>query len=107
MVKLLLETALQVQEISRKSTRPKWLRLDQLDNRFYSIIHPPTFTTYNIKIGVWPAILKFFDTLSQKLVRTTQQNSHQICKKLNVPHVIRSSSKVTNPSGVLTNINLT
>ena len=28
-------------------------------------------------------------------------------KKLNVPHVIRSSSPVTNPSGELTNINVT
>ena len=59
-----------------------------------------------MKIGVWPALLKFFDFLSQKLIRTTLQNSHQTCKKLNVPHVIRPSSPVTNLSCILTNINL-
>ena len=75
-----------------------------LDNGSYSTIQPPTFTTYNIKIGVWPAFLEFFDTLSQKSI----QNSHQTCiKKLNDPHVIRSCSPVTNPSGVLNNTNLT
>ena len=55
----------------------KWLRLNQLDNRSYSTIHPPTYPTYIMMIGVWPTLLEFFDFLSQKLIRTTQQNSHQ------------------------------
>ena len=108
MVILLLDTTtLQVQEISQKSTSPKWPRYDQLDNTFYSTIQPPIFTTYNIKIGIWPAVLKFFDFLSQELIQTTQQNSHQTCKEVKCPHVIRSSSPVTNPSGELTDINVT
>ena len=35
-----------------------------------------------MKIGVWPALLEFFDFLSQKLIRTTHQNSHQTCKEV-------------------------
>ena len=63
-----------------KARLPKWPRQDQLDNGSYSTIQPPTCTTYNMKIEVWPAILKFFDNLSQKSIRTTQQNSHQFRK---------------------------
>ena len=46
-----------------------------------STIHPLTSTAYNMKIQVWPTVLKFFDFLSQKLIWTTQQNSHQTCKE--------------------------
>ena len=85
----------------------KWPSVYRLDNRSYSTIQPPTFATYSMKIEVGPTFWEFFDRLSQKMIRSTHQNSHQTCKKLNVPHVIRSSSPVTNPSGELTNINLT
>ena len=64
-----------------KSRCPKWPRLDQLDNGFYSIIQPSTFITYNMKIEVRPALLEFFDFFSQKLIRTTHPNSHQTCKE--------------------------
>ena len=107
MVILLLDTALHVQKNHQKSANPKWPRLDQLDNRFYSTIQPPTFTTYNMKIEIRPTFLEFFNTLSQKSIRTTHQNSHQFLKKLNGDHWIGSSSPEKNPSGVLTNINLT
>ena len=90
-----------------KSTLPKWTQLDRLDNRSYSTIQPRTYPTYVMKIGVWLSIWDFFDNLSQKSVRTAQQHSHQFLKKLNGNHWIGSSSPVTNPSGVLTNINLT
>ena len=59
-----------------------------------------------MKIGEWLSLWDFFDNLSQKLIRTAQQNSHQFEKKLNVPHVIRSSSPETKPSVELTNINV-
>ena len=70
----------------------------------YSTIQPTTFTTYNMKIEVGPAILEFFDFLSQKLIRTTQKIITKLVKKLNVPHVIRSSSPVTNSNDIQTNI---
>ena len=85
MVIVLCDTALQVQEISQKSTRPKWTRLDQLDNRYYSTIQPPTYPTYIMKIGLWPTVLKFFYFLSQKLIWTTQQNAHPTCKEVKRP----------------------
>ena len=104
---LLYNTTLRVQEISQKSTGPKWTQLYHLDNRYYSTIQPLTYPTYIMKIGEWLSLWDFFDTFSQKSIRTAHQNSHQFLKKLNVPHVIRSSSPVTNPSGVLTNIDVT
>ena len=70
----------------------KWLSLDQLDNGSYSTIQHATFTTYNMKIGVYPALLEFLDFLESII-----DNNHWI----------ESSSPATNPSGVLTNINLT
>ena len=90
-----------------KITIAKWTQLYHLDNRSYSTIQPLTYPTYIMKIGKWLSILKFFDTLSQKLICTADQNSHQFLKKLNANHWIGSSSPVTNPSGVLTNIYLT
>ena len=107
MVILLWTRTVQVQEISQKSTRPKWPRVYRLDNGSYSTIQPPPYPTYVMKIEVWPALFGILLFLSQKLIRTTQQNSHQTCKKLNVPHVIRFSSPVPNSNVVLTNINVT
>ena len=63
-----LDMALQVEEISQKSTCPKWPRLDQLDNKSYSTIQLLTYPTYIMKIEVGPAFLEFFDNLSQKLI---------------------------------------
>ena len=40
---------------------------------------PPHIPHSNMKIVVWPTILEFFYILSQKSIRTTQQNSHQTC----------------------------
>ena len=88
-----------------KSTRSKWLQLDQLDNRSYYTIQPTTITTYNMKIELRPAILEFFDFFSQKLIRTTQQNSHQFKKKCH--HRTPSSSPVIILNNILTNINVT
>ena len=47
-----------------------------------------------MKIEVVPAILESIDYLSQKLIRTTHQNSHQFGKKLNNNHWMGSSSSV-------------
>ena len=81
-----VDSALQVQDVSQKSIRLKWTQLDQLDNRSYSTIKPrPTYPTYIMKIGGWPTILEFFDNLSQKLIQTTQQNSHQTCNEVKRP----------------------
>ena len=46
--------------------------------------HPTytTFSTYNIKIRVWTAILEFFDFLSRKLNQTTQHNFLQTYKEV-------------------------
>ena len=107
MVIMLLDTTLQVQEISQKSTLPKWTRLNQLENRSYSTIQPPTYPIYIMKIGVWPAILKFFDLLCQKRSGLHTKILTKLVKKLKRHHVIGSTSPVTNPSGVLTNIHLT
>ena len=82
-------------------------RLDQLDNGSYSTIQPTTFTTYNMKIGVWPAILKFFDFWVKNWSGLHTKIITKLVKKLNNNHWIGSSSPVINPSGVLTNINLT
>ena len=82
MVILLYDTTLQVQEISQKSTRPKWTQLYHLDNRSYSTIHPLTSPTYIMKIGEWLSLSDFFDTFSQKLIRTAHQNSHQTCNEV-------------------------
>ena len=60
-----------------------------------------------MKIGLWPALLEFFDFLSQKLIQTTHQILTKLVKKLNVPHVIRSSSQVKKMNGILTNMNVT
>ena len=104
---LLYDKTLQVQKISQKSTRPKLTQLDQIDNRSYSTIQPLAYPTYILKIGVWPTILEFFGTFNHKSIRTAHQNSHQILKKLNISHLMGSSSPVTNPSGAITNINVT
>ena len=40
---------------------------NQLDNRSYSTIKPTIFATYNMKVGVWPAILELFDFLESKI----------------------------------------
>ena len=82
-------------------------QLYHLSNRSYSIIQPLIYPTYILKISEWLSLWDFFYTLTQKWIRTAQQNSHQFEKKINIPHVIRSSSPVTNPSGKLTKINVT
>ena len=84
-----------------------WTQLYRLDNRSYYTIQPLAYLTYDMKIGLWPVSLEFSDNLSQKLIRTAHQNSHQFLKKLNGDHWIGSSSPETNPSGILTNIDLT
>ena len=61
-----LETALQVQEISQKSTCPKWPWLDQLDNRSNSTIQLTHISTSNMKIGVGPLLLELFDFVKVK-----------------------------------------
>ena len=86
---------------------PKMTQLYHLDNRSYSTIRSLTYSTYIMKIGEWLPLWDFFDTFSQKLTCAAHQNSHQFLKKLNTNHWIRSSSPVTNPSVILTNINLT
>ena len=90
-----------------KITLSTWPRLDRLENRSYSIIQPHIFTTYNMKIKVWPAILDFFDFLESKIDPDYTPKFSQILKKLNNNLWMGSISPVTNPSGVLTNINLT
>ena len=96
-----------IQKVVRNHDGQKWTQLDQVDNRFYSTIQPRTHPTYIMKIGVWLSIWEFFDNLSQKSDQTTHQHSHQFLKTLNGNHWIGSSSPVTNPSGKLTNINVT
>ena len=61
-------------------SKRQWL--NRIDNRSYSTIYSTTFTTYNMKIEVRPAILEFFDFLSQKLIWIPNQNSHQTCKEV-------------------------
>ena len=51
-----------------KITISKWPRLDQLDNRSYSKVQLTTFTTYNMKIEVGPAlILELFDSFESTI----------------------------------------
>ena len=57
-----------------------------------------------MKIGLRPLLFRLLNILSQKLIRTTHQNSHQFKKKLNGNHVICSSSPETNPNSVLSNL---
>ena len=85
----------------------QWTQLDCLDNGSYSTIQPLTYPTSIMRIGEWLSIWDLFDNLSQKSVRPTHQHSYQFLKKLNGNHWMGSSSPVTNPSGVLTNINVT
>ena len=63
-----------------KITYQQWTQLYHQDNRSYSTIQPLTYPTYDMKIGLWPAILEFFDNLSQKSICTVHQNSHQFEK---------------------------
>ena len=90
-----------------KITYQQWTQLYHLDNRSYSTIQPLTYPTYIMKIGEWLSLWDFFNNLSQKLIRTTHQNSHQTCKEVKRPHMIRSSSQVTHSNGILTNMNVT
>ena len=70
--------------------------------------HPSrTYPIYIMRIGLWPTILKFFDNLSLKSIRTAHHKSHQLVMKVKRHHVIGSNSPVTNPSCELTNINVT
>ena len=83
MVILLYDTTLQVQEISQKSTLPKWTQLNRLDNRSYSTIQIRTYPTYIImRIEVCPTILEFFNTFSQKSICTAHHKSHQTCNEV-------------------------
>ena len=69
MVILVLDTVLQVQQIFSKSHISKMATAGSTRQWIlFSYEKPTTFTTYNMKIGVWPAILVFFDYFSQKLI---------------------------------------
>ena len=68
-----------------KITISKWSLLDLLDNGSYSTLQLTTFNTYNMKIIFGPALLEFFNFLSQKSILIIRQNSLQTCNKIIYP----------------------
>ena len=85
MVILLWTRTVQVQEISQKSTRPKWPRVYRLDNRSYSTIQPTTFTTYTMKIAVGGLLFGLLDFSTRQGVGTTNQYFRPTCTKVKRP----------------------